>query len=194
MVGLAALDPPYTSTLRPAFRFAWPILALEIGRPLRYIRRCTFVRVCSLTFRQTFDRRCPVWHRRAAVSAPGATAGLSSSAENCPVPCGQRGVWGRLARVSSHDSRSCSHPTLLDKPAVAPGGNRWLARFWACLLEPCRGPRRFVRHKPLYRKHLQRPIFCFALKRLQDNGLRPKKPFGGHCVLWGECELQSLAE
>jgi len=112
---------PPASFLLSAFSFTRPILGLEVRRPVRYIRRCTFVRVCSLTFRQTFDRRCPMWHRRAAVSAPGATAGLSSSAENCPVPCGQRGVWGRLARVSSHDSRSCSHPTLLDKPAVAPG-------------------------------------------------------------------------
>ena len=54
---------PPASFLLSAFSFTRPILGLEIRRPARYIRRCTFVRVCSLTTRQTFDGRCPVFYR-----------------------------------------------------------------------------------------------------------------------------------
>ena len=57
--------------LRPAFSFVRPILGLELRRPVRYIPRCTFVRVCSLTFRQTFDRRCPVFYRCAVMVRKG---------------------------------------------------------------------------------------------------------------------------
>jgi len=62
---------PPASFLLSAFSFTRPILGLEVRRPVRYIRRCTFVRVCSLTFRQTFDRRCPACYRCAGTVRKG---------------------------------------------------------------------------------------------------------------------------
>ena len=116
-----------------------------------------------------------------------------------------------------YDSQSCTHPALLDKPAVAPGTRHcWTSRqwhpaagtagqassatrravpakgarclFWADLTEPCRGPRRFLRHKTLYRKYLQRPIFSFCINHcrimvyIQLCPLTAAAYFGGNAI------------
>jgi len=67
-----------------------------------------------------------------------------------------------LLSIRAHASQRCQLPFVGSTPrAVGAKGARYL--FWADLTEPCRGPRRFLRHKTLYRKYLQRPIFSFCI-------------------------------
>jgi len=98
-----------------------------------------------------------------------------------------------LLSMRAHASQRCQLPFVRSTPRAVPAkGARYL--FWADLTEPWRGPRRLLRHKPLYCKHLQQSILCGTLKPLQDSGLQPQNPFGGRCVLWGECKLQRHTE
>jgi len=103
MVGLAPLDPPYTSPFSvlagmrsiggPIFP-GWLILDLEIGRLVRYIHRCTFVRFGSLTIRLTFNRRCPAGWRCAGMVRKGAGHLLCEAPPRAVAAKGARHIFG----------------------------------------------------------------------------------------------------
>ena len=104
----------------------------------------------------------------------------------------RRTLSGGLA-MRGHGSKRC-RASLVRSTPKGRCGKRCLTHFWTHPFEPGRCARRFLRHKTLCRKHLQRPIFCGVIKPLQDNGLQPLKPFDGRCVLWGERQTQSIVE
>ena len=62
---------PSSSDQLSAFSFGRPILGLEIGPPVRYIRWCTFVRIWLFDNPTTFNRRCPACYRCAGMVRKG---------------------------------------------------------------------------------------------------------------------------
>ena len=166
---------------------------------MRYIRRCTFVRVCSLTFRQTFDGHRPARYRRAGSAETYFSTFLGVGCTQLrvqdwrPLERGlamTRSAPPRASAPGPSKGRQAAHGTpagtLCAKHPAGSSGKECPTRCWARLLQPGRGSRRFLRRKPLYGNHLQRPIFSFHLKRCRIKVYSEKSPltsavyFGGN--------------